>query len=126
MTGIRDDRFHRRTFIFVDTFGFPFLYPYPYYGYYPYDYYGYDDYGYGNTNSVYRCSVDLLVLGTIMVPSMGLWDLKRAEQFALTNATAVCPRTADQSVRRQSFRGQRTRLRQGYGAASRGQSTWEP
>ena len=53
----RDDRFRRfrrfnnRTFIFVDTFGFPFFYPYPYYGYYPYDYYGYNGsgYGYGNT-----------------------------------------------------------------------------
>jgi hypothetical protein len=52
MTGIRDDRFHRRTFIFVDTFGFPFLYPYPYYGYYPYDYYGYNDYGYGYGTTV--------------------------------------------------------------------------
>jgi hypothetical protein len=44
----RDDhfrRFHDRTFIFFDTFGFPFFYPYPYYGYYPYDY-GYNDYGY--------------------------------------------------------------------------------
>jgi Putative peptidoglycan binding domain. len=57
MTGTHrffSDRFHRfnnRTFIFVDTFGFPFFYPYPYYGYYPYDYYGYNDsgYGYGNT-----------------------------------------------------------------------------
>src|SRR5258708_32738585 len=51
----RDDRFrrfHNRTFIFFDTFGFPFLYPYPYYGYYPYDYYGYNDYGYGNTNTL--------------------------------------------------------------------------
>lgn len=51
----RDDRFRRfnnRTFIFFDAFGFPFLYPYPYYGYYPYDYYGYNDYGYGNTNTV--------------------------------------------------------------------------
>jgi hypothetical protein len=53
----RDDRFrhfrrfNNRTFIFVDTFGFPFFYPYPYYGCYPYDYYGYNDsgYGYGNT-----------------------------------------------------------------------------
>jgi putative peptidoglycan binding protein len=47
-------RFHNRTFIFVDTFGFPFFYPYPYYGYYPYDYYGYygdNDYGYGNAAS---------------------------------------------------------------------------
>ena len=54
------DRFHRfhrfnnRTFVFVDTFGFPFFYQYPYYGYYPYDYYGYygdNDYGYGNAAS---------------------------------------------------------------------------
>src|SRR6266704_747999 len=44
-------RFHNRTFIFVDSFGFPFFYPYPYYGYYPYDYYGYNGsgYSYGNT-----------------------------------------------------------------------------
>jgi hypothetical protein len=45
-------RFHNRTFIFVDTFGFPFFYPYPYYGYYPYDYYGYGDYGYSTTYTV--------------------------------------------------------------------------
>ena len=42
-----NDRFHRfhnnRTFIFVDTFGFPFFYPYAYYGY--------SDYGYGNGNA---------------------------------------------------------------------------
>src|SRR5437667_6128597 len=39
-------RFHNRTFIFFDTFGFPIFYPYPYYGYYyPYDYYGYQNYG---------------------------------------------------------------------------------
>jgi len=47
-------RFHNRTFVFVDTFGFPFFYPYPYYGYYPYDYYGYygeNNYGYGNAVS---------------------------------------------------------------------------
>jgi hypothetical protein len=62
----RFDRFHRfdrfnrfhnnRTFVFVDTFGFPFFplyYPYPYNGYYPYGYYGgYGDYGYGGGNSV--------------------------------------------------------------------------
>jgi Putative peptidoglycan binding domain len=43
----RFHRFHNRTFIFFDTFGFPFFYPYPYYGYYyPYPYYGYGDYGY--------------------------------------------------------------------------------
>src|SRR5207249_6906965 len=50
----RDDRsrrFHNRTFIFFDTFGFPFFYPYPY-SYYPYDYYGYNDYGYGNVRLV--------------------------------------------------------------------------
>src|SRR5947199_4769730 len=44
----RDDRFrrfHNRTFVFFDTFGFPFFYPYPYYGYYPYAY-GYNNYGY--------------------------------------------------------------------------------
>ena len=43
-------RFHNRTFIFFDTFGFPFSYGYPYYGYYPYGYYGsypYNYYGYG-------------------------------------------------------------------------------
>ena len=63
-----NDRFHRfhhfnnQTFVFVDTLGFPFLfpypfYPYPYYGYYPYAYYGYSaygngGYGYGSTSSV--------------------------------------------------------------------------
>jgi len=44
----RDDRFrrfHNRTFVFFDTFGFPFFYPYPDYGYYPYAY-GYNNYGY--------------------------------------------------------------------------------
>src|SRR5947199_7434053 len=45
-------RFHNnRTFIFVDTFGFPFFYSYPYYGYYPYPYYGHSDYGYGYGNA---------------------------------------------------------------------------
>src|SRR6266536_3285255 len=61
MTGTHrfsSDRFRRfhnnRTFIFVDSFGFPFFYLYPYYGYYPYAYYGYNDYGYGygNANTV--------------------------------------------------------------------------
>src|SRR6266516_4790656 len=59
ITGTRrffNDRFHNRTFIFVDSFGFPFFYPYPYpyYGYYPYGYYGYGDYryGYGNASTV--------------------------------------------------------------------------
>ena len=45
-----NDRFHRfhnnRTFIFVDTFGFPFFYPYAYYGYSDYRY------GYGNATVV--------------------------------------------------------------------------
>jgi hypothetical protein len=53
----RDDRFHHfhhfnnETFIFVDSFGFPFFYPFSYFGYYPYGYYpsygyyGYDYYG---------------------------------------------------------------------------------
>jgi putative peptidoglycan binding protein len=49
----RFHRFHNRTFIFFDTFGFPFFYPYPYYGYYyPYPYYGYGDYGYGSGYTV--------------------------------------------------------------------------
>lgn len=55
----RFNRFHNRTFVFIDTFGFPFFYPYPYYpypyyGYYPYGYgyYGYNNYGYGNGSSV--------------------------------------------------------------------------
>jgi len=38
-------RFHNRRFVFIDAFGFPGFYPYPY-SYYPYDYYGYNDYGY--------------------------------------------------------------------------------
>jgi putative peptidoglycan binding protein len=54
------DRFNNETFVFVDTFGFPFFfpfYPYPYYGYYPYGYYGYGaygngGYGYGSTSNV--------------------------------------------------------------------------
>ena len=46
-------RFHNRTFIFFDTFGFPIFYPYPYYGYYyPYDYYGYQNYGYDRRYTV--------------------------------------------------------------------------
>ena len=43
---------------------------------------------------LWRYSGDLLALGTIMVPSMGSWELKRDEQFALTNATTICPPTA--------------------------------
>jgi|ERR1043166_3399663 hypothetical protein len=50
----RFHRFHHRTFVFIDTFGFPFYYPYPYYyGYFPYGYYdGYSDYGYGGASRV--------------------------------------------------------------------------
>jgi putative peptidoglycan binding protein len=43
-------RFHNRRFIFIDAFGFPASYPYPY-SYYPYDY-GYTDYGYSNVQLV--------------------------------------------------------------------------
>ena len=43
----RHHRFSRDRFVFIDTFGFPFSYGYPYYGYYPYGYYPYDYYGYG-------------------------------------------------------------------------------
>jgi len=55
------NRFVSNRFVFIDTFGFPFFYPYPYYGYYPYGYYpyGYDynyygdsGYGYGSGSSV--------------------------------------------------------------------------
>jgi len=52
MTGTQHFRhFRNRTFIFIDAFGFPVFYPYPY-SYYPYDYYGYNDYGYGNVRLV--------------------------------------------------------------------------
>ena len=43
--------FRNRTFIFIDAFGFPVFYPYPY-SYYPYDYYGYNDDSYGNVRLV--------------------------------------------------------------------------
>ena len=54
----RDDRFRRfnrfNRFVFIDTFGFPFFYPYPYYPYPYWDYYsyGYGYQGYGNGSSV--------------------------------------------------------------------------
>src|SRR6266542_674402 len=52
MTGTHHFRhFRNRTFIFIDAFGFPVFYPYPY-SYYPYDYYGYNDYGYGDVRLV--------------------------------------------------------------------------
>jgi Putative peptidoglycan binding domain len=43
--------FRNRTFIFIDAFGFPAFYPYPY-SYYPYDYHGYNDDGYHNVQLV--------------------------------------------------------------------------
>ena len=52
MTGTHHfHHFRNRTFIFIDAFGFPVFYPYPY-SYYPYDYDGYNDYGYGNVRLV--------------------------------------------------------------------------
>lgn len=44
-------RFHDRTFIFIDAFGFPGLYPYPN-SYYPYDYYADSDYQYRGASLV--------------------------------------------------------------------------
>jgi len=44
-------RVHHRTFVFIDTLGFPVFYPYPYW-YYPYDYYSYNDYGHGDVRLV--------------------------------------------------------------------------
>jgi len=43
---------------------------------------------------LWRYSADLLALVTIMDPSMESWGLKHDEQFALTNAITICPRTA--------------------------------
>src|SRR5436309_15093954 len=71
----RDDRFrrfHNRTFVFFDTFGFPFFYPYPYYGYYHYDYYGYNDYGYANTNIVVEVQRGLARAGYYHGPIDGI------------------------------------------------------
>src|ERR1044071_790894 len=52
MTGPHHFRhFRNRRFVFIDAFGFPLFYPYPY-SYYPYDYYGYNDYGYDNVRLV--------------------------------------------------------------------------
>jgi hypothetical protein len=74
----RDDRFRRfrrfnnRTFIFVDTFGFPFSYPYPYYGYYPYNYYGYNDSGYGYGNTVVEVQSRLARAGYYHGPIDGI------------------------------------------------------
>ena len=73
MTGTHQfSRFHNRTFIFIDTFGFPFFYPYPYYGYYPYDYYGYNDYGYGNPSTVVQVQRRLARAGYYHGPIDGI------------------------------------------------------
>ena len=71
----RFHHFHRsnnRTFIFVDTFGFPFFYPYPYYGYYPYNYYGYNDSGYGYGNTVVEVQSRLARAGYYHGPIDGI------------------------------------------------------
>ena len=71
----RDDRFRRfnnRTFIFFDSFGFPFFYPYPYYGYYPYDYNGNNDYGYGYGNTVVEAQRRLARAGYYHGPIDGI------------------------------------------------------
>jgi hypothetical protein len=65
-------RFNNRTFIFVDTFGFPFFYPYPYYGYYPYGYYGYNDSGYGYGNTVVEVQRGLARAGYYHGPIDGI------------------------------------------------------
>lgn len=53
MTGRHHFRHFRNSrFIFIDAFGLPVFYPYPY-SYYPYDYYGYNDQGgYGGVRLV--------------------------------------------------------------------------
>ena len=43
--------FRNRTFVFIDAFGFPAFYPYPY-SYYSDDSYGYNDNGYSNVQLV--------------------------------------------------------------------------
>jgi len=72
----RDDRFRRfnrfNRFVFIDTFGFPFFYPYPYYGYYPYNYYGYNDSGYGYGNTVVEVQSRLARAGYYHGPIDGI------------------------------------------------------
>jgi len=68
----RFHRFNNRTFIFVDTFGFPSFYPYPYYGYYPYNYYGYNDSGYGYGNTVVEVQSRLARAGYYHGPIDGI------------------------------------------------------
>jgi Putative peptidoglycan binding domain len=73
MTGTHHFRhFRNRTFIFIDTFGFPFFYPYPYYGYYPYDYYSYNDYGYGSGNTIVEVQRRLASAGYYRGPIDGI------------------------------------------------------
>jgi peptidoglycan hydrolase-like protein with peptidoglycan-binding domain len=61
-------RFHNRTFVFIDAFGFPVFYPYPGYGYY----YGYDDYGYGGANIVVEVQQRLARAGYYHGPIDGI------------------------------------------------------
>src|SRR6266853_6618737 len=72
----RDDRFRRfnhfNRFVFIDTFGFPFFYPYPYYGSYPYNYYGYNDSGYGYGNTVVEVQSRLARAGYYHGPIDGI------------------------------------------------------
>jgi len=73
----RDDhfrRFHNRTFIFFDTFGFPFFYPYPY-GYYPYDY-GYNNFGYDYGYTVVEVQRRLARAGYYRGPIDGIMGLR--------------------------------------------------
>jgi hypothetical protein len=68
----RDDRFrhfHDRTFIFFDTFGFPFFYPD--YGYYPYAY-GYNNYGYDYGSTVVEVQRRLARAGYYRGPIDGI------------------------------------------------------
>jgi len=73
------NRFNNRTFVFIDSFGFPFFYPfypypYPYYGYYPYGYgyYGYNDYGYGGGSRVVEVQRRLASAGYYHGPIDGI------------------------------------------------------
>jgi hypothetical protein len=93
----RDDRFrhfHNRTFIFFDTFGFPFFYPYPYYGTIRTITTVTTITDTAMETRLWKYSAGLLALVTIVDRSMESWDLKRGGQFALTNASTTCPPTA--------------------------------
>ena len=95
----RDDRFRRfnrfNRFVFIDTFGFPFFYPYPYYPYPYWDYYsyGYGYQGYGNGSWLCSCSAGWLGRATTMVLLMESWDRQRDGRFARTNAPTISART---------------------------------